>query len=169
MAFSAIVIVVIAILALIAIARTNKHKGLNHKFVPSGFTALAFAANTIIWLLADQFANNTVSIVIITLSLVLAILVATNFGRTARRISGLKPPCPIIAAASNNKVVKSLQLHFGVLPVNAKGDTLDELIENVKKELETTFKLNPGDKIIITGGYPFKKVKYTNFMQIDEI
>ena len=78
LAFSAIVIVVIAILALIAIARTNKHKGLNHKFVPSGFTALAFAANTIIWLLADQFANNTVSIVIITLSLVLAILVATS-------------------------------------------------------------------------------------------
>ena len=98
-----------------------------------------------------------------------AILVATNFGRTARRISQLKPPCPIIAAAPNTSVVKSLQLHFGVLPVNAKGDTLDELTENVKKELSTTFKLNPGDKIIITGGYPFKKVKYTNFMQIDEI
>ena len=98
-----------------------------------------------------------------------AILVATNFGRTARRISQLKPPCPIIAATSNTSVVKSLQLHFGVLPVNAKGDTLDELTENVKKELSTTFKLNPGDKIIITGGYPFKKVKYTNFMQIDEI
>ena len=98
-----------------------------------------------------------------------AILVATNFGRTARRISQLKPPCPIVAATSNTSVVKSLQLHFGVLPVNAKGDTLDELTENVKKELSTTFKLNPGDKIIITGGYPFKKVKYTNFMQIDEI
>ena len=98
-----------------------------------------------------------------------AILVATNFGRTARRISQLKPPCPIVAATSNTSVVKSLQLHFGVLPVNAKGETLDELTENVKKELSTTFKLNPGDKIIITGGYPFKKVKYTNFMQIDEI
>ena len=34
-----------------------------------------------------------------------AILVATNFGRTARRISKLKPPCPIIAAASSNEVV----------------------------------------------------------------
>ena len=98
-----------------------------------------------------------------------AILVATTYGRTARRISQLKPPCPIVAAASSNEVVKSLQLHFGVLPVNAKGDTLDELTENVKKEIETTLKLNPGDKIIITGGYPFKKVKYTNFMQIDEI
>ena len=98
-----------------------------------------------------------------------AILVATNFGKTARRISQLKPPCPIIAAASNPSVVKSLQLHFGVLPVTAEGDTLDELTDNVKKNLATTFKLNKGDKIIITGGYPFKQVKHTNFMQIDEI
>ena len=98
-----------------------------------------------------------------------AIVVATNYGRTARRISNLKPPCPIIAAASRKEVVKSLQLHFGVLPVIAQGDTLDELTENVKKELEHTYKLNKGDKIIITGGYPFKKVTHTNFMQIDEI
>lgn len=98
-----------------------------------------------------------------------AILVATNYGKTAKTISQLKPPCPIIAAASNKEVVKSLQLHFGVLPVNAEGDTLDELVENVKKEIATTLKLNPKDKIIITGGYPFKKVKHTNFMQIDEI
>lgn len=98
-----------------------------------------------------------------------AILVATNFGRTARRISRLKPPCPIIAATSNDKVVKSLQLHFGVLPVNAEGDTLDELTENVKKKITKDLNLTKGDKIIVTGGYPFKKVKYTNFMQIDEI
>ena len=98
-----------------------------------------------------------------------AIVVATNYGRTARRISNLKPPCPIIAAASRKEVVKSLQLHFGVLPVIAQGDTLDELTENVKKELEHTYKLSKGDKIIITGGYPFKKVTHTNFMQIDEI
>ena len=98
-----------------------------------------------------------------------AILVATTFGRTARRISSLKPPCPIIAAASSSEVAKSLQLHFGVLPVTAEGNTLDELTENVKKQVATTFKLNPGDKIIITGGYPFKQVKYTNFMRIDEI
>ena len=98
-----------------------------------------------------------------------AIIVATNYGRTARRISQLKPPCPIIAATSSKEVVKSLQLHFGVLPVQAKGDTLDELTENVKRKLESNFKLNQGDKIIITGGYPFKKVKHTNFMEIDEI
>lgn len=79
LAFAAIVIVVIAIVALIAIARTNKHKGLNHKFMPSGFTTLAFAANTIIWLMMDSITDNrAVSIVILTLSLVLSILVASS-------------------------------------------------------------------------------------------
>ena len=71
LAFSAIIIVLVAIVALIAIARSNKHRGLNKKFVPSGYSALAFAANTIIWLITDN-------IVILTLSLVLSILVSAS-------------------------------------------------------------------------------------------
>ena len=79
LAFATIVIVVIAILTLIAIARTNKHKGLNKKFVPSGFTTLAFSANTIIWLIVDYVTSNqSINIVILTLSLVLSILVAAS-------------------------------------------------------------------------------------------
>lgn len=71
LAFAAIMIVLIAIVTLIAIARTNKREGRNKKFIPSGYAALAFAANTIIWLITDN-------IVIITLSLVLSILVSTS-------------------------------------------------------------------------------------------
>ena len=71
LAFTAVIIVVIALVALIAIARTNKYKGINKRFIPSGYAGLAFAANTIIWLITDN-------IVIITLSLVLAILVSTS-------------------------------------------------------------------------------------------
>lgn len=77
LAFSVIVIVVIAVLALIAMAKTNKHKGLNHKFIPSGFTTLAFAANTIIWIVT-QSSRNIANTIIITLSLVLAILVSAS-------------------------------------------------------------------------------------------
>ena len=71
LAFAAVIIVIICILSLIAMATTNKHKILNKKFMPSGHVALSFAANTIIWLLTDN-------IVIITLSLVMAILVAES-------------------------------------------------------------------------------------------
>ena len=71
LAFTTIVLTVIGILALIAMATTNKHKVFNKKFVPSGHAALAFAANTIIWL-------STENVVILTLSLILAILVAES-------------------------------------------------------------------------------------------
>ena len=71
LAFSTVIIVVITILSLIAMATTNKHKFLNKKFMPSGHTALSFAANTIIWLMTDN-------IVVLTLSLIMAILVSES-------------------------------------------------------------------------------------------
>ena len=79
LAFTSIVIVVVAIVALIAMARTNKHKVLNQQFMPSGFTALAFAINTIIWVMIDTVTDNeAIRAVILTLSLVLAILVSAS-------------------------------------------------------------------------------------------
>ncbi|MBR2841094.1 MAG: pyruvate kinase [Bacilli bacterium] len=98
-----------------------------------------------------------------------AILVATNMGNTARRISRLKPPCPIIAAAEGDKAVKSLQLYFGVLPIIATGKNIAEVTDKAKEKLKDVLHLKTGDRIIVTGGYPFKKVNYTNFMEIIEI
>lgn len=99
-----------------------------------------------------------------------AIIAPTNSGYTARMMSRFRPCCPIIAVSPNIDTVKSLQLHFAVTPV-----LIDELnsfdkITDLSKKI--TFKListKPGDKIIITGGYPFKDVKYTNFMKIEEL
>ena len=98
-----------------------------------------------------------------------AILVATNEGKTARRISMLKPPCPIIAAAESEEVVKSLELYFGVLPIIATGNTIEEITENAKRIIKEELNLKSGDRIIVTGGFPFKKVNHTNFMEIIEI
>lgn len=71
LAFSIMIIAIIAVLALIAYAKTNKHKGLNKKMVPSGHATIGFAANTLIWLLTDN-------IVILMLSLLTAILLAES-------------------------------------------------------------------------------------------
>ena len=94
-----------------------------------------------------------------------AVVVTTNRGRTAKIISNLKPPCPIIATTSNKSVVKSLQLCFGVLPVLVDNYNIDNITSKVKEAVQDEIKLNPGDKIIVTGGYPFKELKYTNFMK----
>ena len=72
LAFIGVFITIILIVALKAVSTTNKHKLIKNNFMPSGQTGMAFAANTIIWISTDN-------IVILTLSLVMAILIA--FGR----------------------------------------------------------------------------------------
>lgn len=71
LAFIGIFITIILIVALKAASTTNKHKLIKNNFMPSGATGIAFAANTIIWITTDN-------IVVLTLSLVMAILVGES-------------------------------------------------------------------------------------------
>lgn len=97
------------------------------------------------------------------------IVIATNTGYTARQMSKLRPSCIIIAATSDERVARSLNLHFGVLPITVDEDNFENMERAAIEEARKVLELNKGDKIIITGGYPFKEVKHTNFMKIDEI
>ena len=85
-------------------------------------------------------------------------------------MSNCRPSCPVIAVSPNESTVKSLQLHFAVNPVliNDLKD-FDKIIEVSKKVTFELISTQPGDRIIITGGYPFKAVKSTNFMKIEEL
>ena len=98
-----------------------------------------------------------------------AIIIATNTGYTARQMSRLRPPCMTIATCSSSKIARTLNLYFGVLPIIVNEQTFDSITEKTIDIAKKTLDLKKGDKVIITGGYPFKKVKHTNFMQIDEI
>ena len=98
------------------------------------------------------------------------IIAPTMSGYTARKMSRFRPPCPIIAVSPNVDTVKSLQLHFGVNPVLIDElSSLDKIIAESKKIVFKLISTNPGDKIIITGGYPFSDIKSTNFMKIEEL
>ena len=99
-----------------------------------------------------------------------AIVAPTISGYTAKKMSHFRPNSPIIALSPSEEVVKSLAIHFGVYAY-----TVDELksFDTIMKKsksfaIEITHSV-PGDKIIITGGYPFKDVKHTNFMKIEEL
>ena len=77
LAFVAVLLTVIVIVTLKA-AATRNHKFIKENFMPSGQTAVAFAALTIVWL-------TTRNVVIFTLALVLALLVAINRYQTKKR------------------------------------------------------------------------------------
>lgn len=78
LAFIGVFITIIIIVALKAASTTNKHKLIKNNFMPSGQAGIAFAANTIIWISTDN-------IVILTLSLVMAILVSESRIETGKR------------------------------------------------------------------------------------
>lgn len=99
-----------------------------------------------------------------------AIIAPTISGYTARKMSRFRPSCPIIAVSPDMNTVKSLNLHFGVTPVLIEDlSSFDKIIKRSKEITKTLMDTVEGDKIIVTGGYPFKEVKHTNFMKIEEL
>ncbi len=99
-----------------------------------------------------------------------AIVAPTISGYTARMVSKYRPVCPIIAISPNEETVKSLQLHFAIIPVLVSElKSLDKIIEVSKNMATKVIKTKIGDKVIVTGGYPFRDIKTTNFMKIEEL
>lgn len=99
-----------------------------------------------------------------------AIVTPTISGYTARKISRFRPNCPIVAITPDINVVKNLKLYYGIYPVlESDINSFDKIMKISKEKTKKILKLEEKDKIIITGGYPFKEVKHTNFMKIEEV
>ena len=100
----------------------------------------------------------------------LSIVIPTMTGYTAKKISRFRPNCPILALTPNIDTAKSLGLYYGIYPILIEDTkSLDDILKLSKEEVIKRFNYEHGDKIIITGGYPFKEVKHTNFMKIEEL
>lgn len=99
-----------------------------------------------------------------------AIVIPTNSGMVAKKISRFRPTCPVIALTYEQEVTKSLNLHFGIYPILVKKtNSIDDVIKNSKEIVKEYVNTNHGDKIIIAGGYPINNQKYTNLIEIEEI
>lgn len=99
-----------------------------------------------------------------------AIMAPTMSGYTARKMSRFRPVCPIVALSPNKEVIRSLALNFGVHGILVDElDTFDKIQKTANKKAKEFVKLDKGEKVIITGGYPMKDAKHTNFMHIEEL
>ena len=98
-----------------------------------------------------------------------AIVVTTNSGLTAKRLSRFRPLYPVIAIVPNDKVAKSLNLYYGVIAVVMDNYGFDVLIAKAKYLTQEILKLEKNNRIVVVGGYPFNSESKTNFMEIEEI
>lgn len=98
------------------------------------------------------------------------IVAPTMSGYTARKLSRFRPTCPILAMSPDVETVQSLNIYYGVYPIVIdETKSFDKMMELAKKKATEIFHLEEGERIIITGGYPFKEVKHTNFMKIEDL
>lgn len=99
------------------------------------------------------------------------IVATTMSGKTAARVSNLRPKCLVLATCPNEKVARSLALNFAVYPVvTSVFDSIDKIVEDAKIKAIDFANLKESDIILITGGfYNDPEIKGTNFMKIERI
>ncbi|MBQ6478208.1 MAG: pyruvate kinase [Erysipelotrichaceae bacterium] len=116
----------------------------------------------------DKTIQDAIGIAIADATLTLdiaAIVVFTQGGTTARRISKYRPPVPIFAVTFTKSTQGKLELYWGVKPIlsyvenNMTND--DELASSVVK----SYGIKPGSQIILSAGYPTGEGS-ANFMKI---
>ena len=99
-----------------------------------------------------------------------AIVCSTLSGTTAKEISNYRPSCPVIAISPDPKIVRSLVINYGIFPKYAPVvNSTDEMINLSVTTTSKIINIENGDRLVIVGSFPLEKVKYTNFMKIEEI
>lgn len=99
-----------------------------------------------------------------------AIVCSTMSGQTAKDISNFRPSSTVIAISPDVKVVRSLVLNYGILPLFVPMvSSTDEMVNLSLVSASKVIELNTKDKVIIVGSFPLSDIKYTNFMKIEEI
>ena len=97
------------------------------------------------------------------------IVACTLSGITARMVSRFRSPVDIIGLTTNEATWRKLALSWGVTPEMCETfPSTEVLFYSAKKVAQTTFSLEKGDKIVITGGVSGVSGN-TNLIKIDEI
>ena len=94
------------------------------------------------------------------------IIAATMSGTTARYLSKFRPSCMIAGVTPDEKVLRKMQLYWGVFPIkNRDISTTDELILSVTEQIQKQNFLKKGEICVMTAGIAARdKNPYTSNM-----
>ncbi len=96
-----------------------------------------------------------------------AIAAFTKSGSTARLISQLRPPGPIIALTQHMHVFRQLSLYWGVRPIMlTEVSDSESTLAIVEDTLLDKGVVSPGDSMVITGGLPIAARGPANFVKL---
>ncbi|ARK31702.1 pyruvate kinase [Halalkalibacter krulwichiae] len=98
------------------------------------------------------------------------ILTATESGHTARIVSKYRPQSPIVAVTSCEKVIRKLNLVWGVNPLlGRKATSTDEMFESTVSTALEANTIKQGDLVVLTAGVPVGETGTTNILKVHVI
>ncbi|QJC53001.1 pyruvate kinase [Paenibacillus albicereus] len=99
-----------------------------------------------------------------------AIVTSTESGYTARMVSKYRPKAPIIAVTTDDRIMRRLNLTWGVIPTKGiAADTTDEMFNFAVEGALGTGLVALGDTIVITAGVPVGRAGTTNLIKVHHI
>ena len=97
------------------------------------------------------------------------IMTMTHSGSTARMISRYRPHAKIFALTPFDKIVRQLQIIWGINPIKVDNYDNVEAIPKLCFSVLKDFKLLAyGNKFVITGGVPMGTAGTTNYLSVQE-
>lgn len=100
-----------------------------------------------------------------------AIACFTKSGFTARVVSSQRPPVPVVTVTDSVRTWRQLALVWGVRPVLCDDEeaNYENMLKAARAALLETGLARPGDRIVVTFGFPFQVRGTTNTLRIEEV
>jgi len=96
-----------------------------------------------------------------------AIVVATQSGFTARQVARHRPQVPIIALTPSETVRRQLSLVWGISAAClASYDDASRFLQELGGPACATGFVRPGDRVVVTAGWPFAQPGITNLLHV---
>ena len=98
------------------------------------------------------------------------IVTLTQGGFTARKVSALRPPVPILAVTTVRTTYRQLALVWGVVPVLVDSvPGYDAMLEVVRSLILKRGLAKQGDCIVVTAGLPWEVSGSTNLIKVERV
>ena len=99
-----------------------------------------------------------------------ALAVGTSSGSSAKLLARYRPPVPIFAFTSSEKVARELSIIYGVDAILAPAPaSTDKMLEQMERILVTTGRVKPGENVVFVVGQPVNQPGTTNILNLHRV
>ncbi|HKV45284.1 MAG TPA: pyruvate kinase [bacterium] len=98
------------------------------------------------------------------------VVALTATGRTARLLSQMRPPVPVLACTEDERAARLLSLYWGVRPFLTRFQpTMEAMVRFLDRELIRRGVASAGDALVVVGSAPIVARGRTNFIQLHRV